>query len=157
MRVHPRRHLVVVRQLEDALLAREAALHQARNRAEPTRPHGEVKVRQRLEDVLAHPLDGAAHQPHDLDATARFALPAAPFLGGDEVAALAHGLALGHVAHGAGVHDHELRVGLVLDAHVPRRRQQGLDGLAVAHVHLATVCMQVESHAALIPETRPAP
>ena len=151
VRVHARRHLVVVRQLEDALLAREAALHQTRDRAKPAWSNGEVQIRQRLENICAHPLDRATHQPHDLDAAARLADPTASLLGGNEVAALAHGLAFGHVAHGAAVDDNKLRVGLVRDAHMPRRRQQGLDGLAVAHVHLATVCMQVESHFNIIP------
>ena len=151
VRVHARRHLVVVGQLEDARLASAAALHEARDHAEPARPHGEVEAGQGLEDGGPHPLDGAAHEADHLHAAAGLALPPAPLLGGDEVAALAHGLALGHIAHGAGVHDHEVRVGLVLDADVPRRRQQGLDGLAIAHVHLATVGMQVEIHASMIP------
>ena len=134
MGVETGRHFVVVRQFQQVRLPRAAPRNEARDEAEAARPHREVESGQRLEDLRPHALHGAAHEPHELHLAA-FGRLAAPLLHRDEVPALADGLAFGHVSHGAGVDDHEFRVALLLHALMPRRVQQGPDGLAVAHVH----------------------
>ena len=145
MGVQPRGHLVGVRQFQQAGFALKATFHKARHKPHPTRPHREIEMRKELEDVRAQPFYRASHQADDANLRIGGQTTTA-LLGGNQVAALADSLALSHVTHGAGVDDHQFRIGLVGGADMSRRFQQGRNGLAVAYVHLAAVGMDVESH-----------
>ena len=116
------------------LKSREAPfLDNARDETDRARTDGEVKFWEALEDVRAHPLDGAAHTPREL-------------LCGDEVANLADCLFLGLLADGTAVYDYEFCVLFARRLLVSGRDEKRLDSLAVADVHLATVRVYVEFH-----------
>ena len=52
---------------------------------------------------------------------------------------------LGVVPHGAGVHEHHVRVRRVVGAHVPLWAEQSQHELGVGHVHLAAVGLDVDA------------
>ena len=98
----------------------------------------EIEGREGAEEVVGHAL---GHAAHDADDAAR-----ALAFGGAEEAEFAEGLVLGLGADAAGVDDDDVGGVLVGGAGVAARLQQGADGLAVAHVHLAAVGVDVEEH-----------
>ncbi len=104
---------------------------------EPLGADDEVEVGEGIEKVSAAVL---GHAAEDADEKARVAA-----LVLEEMAGLAEGLLLGLVAHGTGVEEDDVGVGLIVDDGVAAVAEHGGDGLGVAGVHLAAVGLEVDA------------
>ena len=102
------------------------------------RPEDEVHVGQFINQLLAPALRHAAHEAEHHVRTI-FA-----HIGGD-VLHLAHGLALGHVAHGTGVEQDDIRDVFSEGEGLALGHELRSDGLAVTLDHLATVGVDVNA------------
>ena len=102
------------------------------------RAEHEVHVGKFINQLLAPALRHAAHEAEHHVGTV---LPHV----GSNVLHLAHGLALGHVAHGTGVEQDDIRDVLGGRESVALRHELRGDGLAVTLVHLATVGFDIDA------------
>ena len=122
----------------DPTFAGDGAIDGLGNERRGAGANDEVQAGEAAEKLVGHALGHAAHDADD----AAWALA----LGGAEQAELAHGLVFGLGADAARVDEHD--VGLVLGGG-PRDAaalQERADGLAIAHVHLASVGVDVVFH-----------
>ena len=100
------------------------------------RADDEVKIGQLVEQRRPAVL---SHAPEDAEDEVGFL----PFAGG-EVNRLVDGFLLGSVAHTAGVEQHDVALLLRADDAVTPGTQHRRDRLAVAFVHLAPICFDVD-------------
>ena len=107
-----------------------------RNHSKPARTDGEIKPRKLLENLRPKPFDRTPHQSHN----------ARTILQRVEISTFPDGLLFRLLAHRAGIYNYDIGISLTLGADVTCRLQHRSDSLGVAHIHLTTVCMDMEFH-----------